>query len=741
MLPGIGVGNRNHPVSMAAPAPSRISPVHSVLTQVSQGVAHCAQRAASHLWAPIEELRALWTDAVDAARAMAVEPMGGNAAVMGASWMAMTSDDGAASRAGAAVGVPAAIVSTVPIDHIILEFQSRIRWVEEMLRNQARYDRPQPTESEIEERIAARVAAEHTAVAACVRAMLALGLSEHTMRVWLELGIVEAVDSGRRYGFLGVQYLIDILAEATQAYSPSERADFFLFFGERLDQYGYQPLTLSAEDRLRLRDTLRIIYGLDQQQRAVGREAWRDLAHSNLHGATHRLQECAGLTADALVVENLCDPEVFAEIDDNQQFMARPLRPEIESSELFQALHATIDGNARDILRSTEALHDLLVVARAHGLTDASVQRWIDTLRFGIDVKAMCSLQQFLVLALEVVADASIAVRNVWSDALAIGFQTDDTGIFPDLAGHGRDELLRFCRDLVARLQVSAEITHKPPCYRAVAAVAGALEAYQEAAAILTNEKLDSADQINPNAEYFVLEQRIARQYARRVGLRELGADRAYTHESLPVWQKRFKSTEAWVGLSTDAPVPTVVRLADILPHQNVFRTPTQQSEFAASVYAKPERQLTYLDSINGIRRMMLYYWKRTDLSETERLNYMLRTHVGQRKGMGGVNVSLQHTVPLVSLPDRHGRYVLLDGHHRLSTLISLVHEGLLPARLLDAIPCESLNADPVALVAETAAKIDVPSFGWADVVAFNSELAAFVHAHGLQHDLRSVLE
>jgi hypothetical protein len=98
-----------------------------------------------------------------------------------------------------------------------------------------------------------------------------------------------------------------------------------------------------------------------------------------------------------------------------------------------------------------------------------------------------------------------------------------------------------------------------------------------------------------------------------------------------------------------------------------------------------------------------------------------------RRELLGAVlrsNDELGH-LPLVTLPNDKGEVLLLNGHHRIGTLIGLVGAGILPLGILSRIPFHQAQALTLFQVLSVAfderETSSLPSFSWVDVMAFDS--------------------
>lgn len=68
------------------------------------------------------------------------------------------------------------------------------------------------------------------------------------------------------------------------------------------------------------------------------------------------------------------------------------------------------------------------------------------------------------------------------------------------------------------------------------------------------------------------------------------------------------------------------------------------------------------------------------------------------------------------------GFHLLLNGHHRMAALISLVGDGILPAKLLEQIPVQYNNSElrKCFQIERALFEDKKPRFGWKDLMIFH---------------------
>ncbi|HKY63828.1 MAG TPA: hypothetical protein VJR29_10440 [bacterium] len=170
--------------------------------------------------------------------------------------------------------------------------------------------------------------------------------------------------------------------------------------------------------------------------------------------------------------------------------------------------------------------------------------------------------------------------------------------------------------------------------------------------------------------------------------------------------------------------------------------------DFSANLEPKPAelplRQVLpihYLDNhaqgdgaaaLNGVRRSILrrlyfQYWRPDRSPSFQELAVAL--------------LDEQNHLPLVSRPDSQGRRLLLNGHHRIAALLSLVADGILPEEVLTRIPFHrDRDLDPEALIHRAFAGGTLPNprsgVGWRQLLGFDEPSRVFLERRSIDQDL-----
>lgn len=100
-----------------------------------------------------------------------------------------------------------------------------------------------------------------------------------------------------------------------------------------------------------------------------------------------------------------------------------------------------------------------------------------------------------------------------------------------------------------------------------------------------------------------------------------------------------------------------------------------------------------------------------------------------------------QSHLPLLSRGDSQSRRLLLNGHHRIGALISLVADGLLPQEVLSRIPFHAAaEIEPQALIHRAFAGASLPnprfSLNWLELMSFDDRSREWLGRYPLNQDL-----
>lgn len=166
-------------------------------------------------------------------------------------------------------------------------------------------------------------------------------------------------------------------------------------------------------------------------------------------------------------------------------------------------------------------------------------------------------------------------------------------------------------------------------------------------------------------------------------------------------WQNRI-----FAVLSRDKEAPKIqpveLDLGELLPIHQVHRF-KGGGNFIETIEEMRERIF---------RSLILDGWRPGRLPRIESL----------REAMTSTDLHYDNRPPLIGTAAASGISLLVDGHHRVSSLITLVGDGHLPAETLRRIPLERVHDhSSQGILDEALGQEALPSFGWKDVLGFHA--------------------
>lgn len=183
-----------------------------------------------------------------------------------------------------------------------------------------------------------------------------------------------------------------------------------------------------------------------------------------------------------------------------------------------------------------------------------------------------------------------------------------------------------------------------------------------------------------------------------------------------PAWMQRFRERLAGGFSERLNPRPARLALRDILPIH--YLDNHARGDGAAALNAVRRSILS---------RLALQHWT-----------------PGRPPEEGALALALiddESRLPVVSLPDARGLRLLLNGHHRVGALLSLVADGLLPEQTLERIPFhEASEIAPEALIRHALARASLPNpnhaVNWRELLAFDPATREWLDRRGGGGDL-----
>lgn len=121
------------------------------------------------------------------------------------------------------------------------------------------------------------------------------------------------------------------------------------------------------------------------------------------------------------------------------------------------------------------------------------------------------------------------------------------------------------------------------------------------------------------------------------------------------------------------------------------------------------------LDKLEGVRlgivgKLLAAGWQRGAMPSVEQLRIALKEESSAHRGL----------LPLVTTPTKqYPFHLLLNAHHRLAALATLVADELLPVSVLHAIPLRQPRFSTTALLREAFPEGDTVLLSWLDLLAF----------------------
>ncbi|HKX12521.1 MAG TPA: hypothetical protein VJP40_05165, partial [bacterium] len=162
---------------------------------------------------------------------------------------------------------------------------------------------------------------------------------------------------------------------------------------------------------------------------------------------------------------------------------------------------------------------------------------------------------------------------------------------------------------------------------------------------------------------------------------------------------------------------PVELDLGQILPIHHIHRH-KDGGNFVKTVEEMRERIF---------RSLILDGWRPGQMPSPENL----------REAMTSTDLHHNNHTPLVGTAAASGVSLLVDGHHRLSSLITLVADGHLPPEILRRLPFDRVyDHSSQGILDEALDRNQLPSYGWKDVLAFHSPSVKLIESLGYQGTL-----
>ena len=187
----------------------------------------------------------------------------------------------------------------------------------------------------------------------------------------------------------------------------------------------------------------------------------------------------------------------------------------------------------------------------------------------------------------------------------------------------------------------------------------------------------------------------------------------SYLH--LRPWQEKITDSARMNAYRTPYLTPPHLSLADVIPiHGPIhFKGVRGPIEYINDVRARILLRLTSRD------------WERGGLPSKNDLVVILSEN--------------DQGIPVVSRRTNQGKYLLLNGHHRLITLATLVTDGLLPRETLLRLPFNERDVSSVEILQD--AGIPYPNFSWIDAVGFHPPTQGLMVSLGATHGLHDIYQ
>jgi hypothetical protein len=213
---------------------------------------------------------------------------------------------------------------------------------------------------------------------------------------------------------------------------------------------------------------------------------------------------------------------------------------------------------------------------------------------------------------------------------------------------------------------------------------------------------------------------------ARGLGRRDLSTNPAVPIRELRGEDPRHFQTPAWLGRFREVlndhfsaeleEIPAELPLGDVFPIHYL----DNHARGDGATALNGSRQ-------NILRRLYLQHWRPGNSPSAQELAVAL--------------LDDQSHLPLLSTSDAQGRRLLLNGHHRIGALITLVADGLLPEEILGRIPFHvAAQVEPEALIHRAFAGASLPnprtSPNWLELLSFDERSRDWLELHSLNQDL-----
>lgn len=247
---------------------------------------------------------------------------------------------------------------------------------------------------------------------------------------------------------------------------------------------------------------------------------------------------------------------------------------------------------------------------------------------------------------------------------------------------------------------------------RSYAAFLASYGRYQRALEVFA--PIEQKETIFPEQTKPLLKVQMAEQYFSNQDFPELQSNGRYPNDDF-AWQKGLSGALAEIpDWDTEE---TTVPLNRVIPYHYLGHA---------------RRHESFIDTVNQIRKgwlfdLMVKGWRPGTPVEPEVLKVLM------------VSVETPRHLPLISGESGQGYALVVNGHHRLASLISLVADGLFPRDTLAKVPLERIPAIKPSLLVRRVFESSqfLPKFSWADVLQFHDFSVAQIPRLGLTADYR----
>ncbi|HEX5034328.1 MAG TPA: hypothetical protein VFW62_07610, partial [bacterium] len=162
---------------------------------------------------------------------------------------------------------------------------------------------------------------------------------------------------------------------------------------------------------------------------------------------------------------------------------------------------------------------------------------------------------------------------------------------------------------------------------------------------------------------------------------------------------------------------PVELDLGEILPIHHVFRY-KNSSDYLKTIEDMRERIF---------RSLILDGWRPGQMPTPESL----------RVAMTSTDLDRVNHPPFVGAAAPSGFSLLVDGHHRQTSFITLVADGLLPPQVLRRLPFDRVyDYSSQGILDAALDRSELPSYGWKDVLAFHPPSVQLIESLGYVNTL-----